>query len=182
MGVGGAGGDGGRSGDVALRINDQILTPGQRLIAAITAGDRSGAIIAQSLGGGGGNGGFNVTGGINLAGTGSGGANIGVGGMGADGGDAGNAAADITGGVATAGAFSNGIMVQSLGGGGGNGGFNVSGTLSIAKNSGAFGVGIGGFGGDGGTAGTARLDLNQRTADAANTLAAVSTKDDDSAA
>ena len=181
VGVGGAGGNGGRSGDVTLRINDQILSPSQLLIAALTQGHRSGGVIAQSLGGGGGNGGFNVTGGINLAGTGTGGANIGVGGMGGDGGIAGNAAANITGGIATSGTFSDALMVQSIGGGGGNGGFNVSGTLSIAKNAGALGVGIGGFGGDGGAAGEARLDLNQRTADPGNTLAAVSTAQDDSA-
>ncbi|MEO5810401.1 MAG: autotransporter outer membrane beta-barrel domain-containing protein [Sphingomicrobium sp.] len=165
---------------MTLRINDQILTPSQLLVAALTTGDRSGGVIAQSLGGGGGNGGFNVTGGINLAGTGTGGANIGVGGMGGNGGIAGNTLADITGGIATTGEFSNALVVQSVGGGGGNGGFNVSGTLSISKNAGALSVGIGGFGGDGGAAGTARLDLNQRTTDAGNTLAAVSTINDDS--
>ncbi len=181
VGVGGSGGNGGTAGNVTLRINDQILTPSQSLVAAVTEGDRSGGIMAQSLGGGGGNGGFNVTGGINLAGTASGGANIGVGGMGGDGGFAGDVLADITGGIGTEGEHSTALLVQSIGGGGGNGGFNVSGTLSIAKSSGAFGVGIGGFGGDGGASGEARLDLNQRTTDTANTLAAVSTVDDDSA-
>jgi hypothetical protein len=181
VGVGGAGGTGSYAGDATLRINDQITTPGQQLVAAITGGDRSSGVVVQSLGGGGGNGGFNVTGSINLGGTGTGAANIGVGGMGGSGALAGKATADITGGIATGGKSSTGLLVQSIGGGGGNGGFNVSGTLSIAKNAGALGVGIGGFGGDGGNAGDARLDLNQRTADAANTLAAVSTSDDDSA-
>ena len=178
VGVGGAGGDGAdTSGVVKLRINDEIVAPSQLLVAAVTAGDRSAGVVAQSIGGGGGNGGFNVTGGINLAGTGTGGANIGVGGMGGDGGNAGEVIANITGGIGTLGEESDALVVQSIGGGGGNGGFNVSGTLSVSKNSGSLGVGVGGMGGDGGNAGAVTLDLNQRTNDSADTLLAVSTLD-----
>ncbi|WP_185829160.1 autotransporter outer membrane beta-barrel domain-containing protein [Sphingomonas ginkgonis] len=175
IGIGGAGGTGGKAGDATLKVNAGIVDPAQQLIAAVTGGDHSDAVVVQSLGGGGGNGGFNVTGGINIAGSGSGGGNIGIGGMGGDGGMAGNATADITGGIATSGFDSDGVIVQSIGGGGGNGGFDVSGTLSVARNSGALSVGVGGFGGNGGQAGDARLDLNQRTSDPLNTLAAVST-------
>ena len=181
VGIGGAGGSGGNAGEVMLKINEQIITPGKALVAAATTGDGSLGVVAQSLGGGGGNGGFNVTGGINIGGSGTGGASIGIGGMGGDGGFALSAKADITGGISTAGRSSTGLLVQSIGGGGGNGGFNVSGTLSIAKNAGTLGVGIGGFGGDGGNAGEARLDFNQRTLDADNTLAGVSTLRNDSA-
>ncbi|MFM5954268.1 MAG: hypothetical protein ACKOPE_08195 [Novosphingobium sp.] len=180
VGVGGAGGNGGRSGNAELRINDQVAVPGQNLVAAETLGARSAGLVAQSIGGGGGNGGFNVTAGINIGITGAGGANIGIGGMGGDGGNAGSATANITGGVSTASMQSNGIVVQSIGGGGGNGGFNVSGTISVGESSGSVGVGVGGFGGKGGTAGVARLNLNQRTDDSANTLVAVTTVSDDS--
>ena len=181
VGIGGSGANGGTAGNVVLRVNDQIATPGQLLVAAVTGGDRSGGIIVQSLSGGGGNGGFNVAGGINIGGTASGSANVGIGGMGGNGGKAGTAAADITGQIGTTGDFSNGLLVQSVGGGGGNGGFNISGGLSFSKTASAsVSVGIGGFGGNGGFADTATLDLNQRTADAANTLLAVSTGGDDS--
>ena len=181
VGIGGAGGVGSYAGDATLRINDQIAVPGQDLVAAVTRGSQSDGVVVQSLGGGGGNGGFNVTGSINLGGTGTGAANIGIGGMGGSGAQAGKATADITGGIVTTGLSSTGLLVQSIGGGGGNGGFNISATLSIAKNAGAIGVGIGGFGGDAGNAGDVLLDFNQRTADPDNKLAAVSTINNGSA-
>jgi hypothetical protein len=181
IGVGGSGGDGGYAGDATLRINDQVATPGQELIAAVTRGRFSNGVVVQSLGGGGGNGGFNVTGSVNLAGTGSGAVNIGVGGMGGTGASSGAATADITGGIATTGEGSPGLLVQSIGGGGGNGAFNVSAGLSISRNAGSLGIGVGGFGGDGGNGRDVRLDLNQRTLDPNNTLAAVSTAGEQSA-
>ncbi|GAA4035634.1 hypothetical protein GCM10022281_15070 [Sphingomonas rosea] len=181
VGIGGSGGTGSYAGDATLRINNQIANPTTTLVAAVTGGDESDGVVVQSIGGGGGNGGFNVTGSLNIGGTGTGAANIGIGGMGGSGALAGKASADITGGIATAGKSSTGLLVQSIGGGGGNGGFNVSATLSIAKNAGAIGVGVGGFGGDAGNGGEATLLLNQRTSDSANTLAAVTTAKDDSA-
>ena len=181
VGIGGSGGAGSYAGDATLRVNDAIVTPGQDLVAATTAGANSDGVVVQSLGGGGGNGAFNVTGSINIAGTGSGAGNIGIGGMGANGAKAGKATADITGGIVTTGFSSTGLIVQSIGGGGGNGGFNVTATLSVSKNAGALGVGVGGFGGDGGKAGDVLLNLNQRTSDAGNTLAAVTTTNEDSA-
>lgn len=180
VGVGGAGGDGGNAGTAALRINDQVVDPSKLLLAASTTGLGSTGVVVQSLGGGGGNGGFNVSGGINIAGTGSGGANIGIGGLGGGGGIARKASADITGAIVTTGPKSDALVVQSIGGGGGNGGFAVAGTLSVAKASGALSIGVGGFGGGGGKAGDALLDLNQRTGDSDDTLAAVSTAKDDS--
>ncbi|MFM5924510.1 MAG: hypothetical protein ACKOPG_10025 [Novosphingobium sp.] len=175
IGVGGSGGGGGQSGDATLRFNDQIATPGQDLVAVVTSGWGSSGLVTQSIGGGGGNGGFNVTAGINIGASGALGANVGVGGFGGDGKGAGKATADITGKVITTNESSSGIVVQSIGGGGGSGAFNINGSLSVGKFSGSVGVGIGGFGGKGGDGGDALLDLNQRTNDAANTLAAVST-------
>ncbi len=54
--------------------------------------------------------------------------------------------------IVTAGDYARGILAQSVGGGGGTGGVNVSGVL--AKNRSAAVIGVGGFGGDGGNAGS----------------------------
>ena len=44
--------------------------------------------------------------------------------------------------------------MQSVGGGGGNGGMNITAALSLSKGpGGALGVGVGGFGGEGGDGG-----------------------------
>src|SRR6185503_2992780 len=55
---------------------------------------------------------------------------------------------------------SNGLLAQSIGGGGGNGGTNVTGSLAVLKPAGggagttvAASIGVGGFGGGGGQAG-----------------------------
>jgi len=181
VGIGGGAGGGGNGEAVTLRINDQIETPDIEQIAVVTKGDRSAGVIAQSLGGGGGNGGFNVSAGINVSGGYTGGANIGVGGMGGEGGSAANVIADITGIIATSGVQSGGLLVQSAGGGGGNGGFNVGAGLSLGMTGAAnLGVGVGGFGGKGGSGADVTLDYNQRTDDEENTLVAVMTTGADS--
>ncbi|WP_281405355.1 autotransporter outer membrane beta-barrel domain-containing protein [Mesorhizobium sp. B2-3-12] len=109
VGVGGSGGTAGDAGAVKLTDNGGSVT---------TTHDRSSAMVAQSIGGGGGNGGGVV--GLGL------GVNIGIGGKGAGGGTAGtvdviNAAALTTGGY-----NSHGLLAQSIGGGGGSGGFSVT--------------------------------------------------------
>ncbi|RUZ68548.1 hypothetical protein EN943_37445, partial [Mesorhizobium sp. M7A.F.Ca.US.006.01.1.1] len=83
-----------------------------------TIGDRSTGIVAQSIGGGGGTGGGSA--GLNL------GLGIGIGGKGAGGG--GGKTVDVINGavVQTEGIQSHGIMAQSVGGGGGSGGFAVT--------------------------------------------------------
>ena len=97
----------------------------------------SAAIFAQSVGGGGGNGGE---------------ANgwVSVGGVGGGGGSGGNVFLVNDGNLATSANFSQGILEQSIGGGGGNGG-----------SAGAFGIGgslgIGGKGGNGGNGGNVSL-------------------------
>jgi hypothetical protein len=147
--VGGMGGNGGAAGNVALTVNGK--TDGNIKRAAETTGDDARAIVAQSVGGGGGNGGFSVTAGISAAADGAGNVGVGVGGAGGGGNSAGTASGTVTGNISTEGANASALLVQSIGGGGGNGGFNVSGGISAStKLAGNVLVGIGGYGGDGG--------------------------------
>ncbi|NWO81668.1 hypothetical protein GY983_23725, partial [Escherichia coli] len=118
--------------------------------------DDARGIVAQSLGGGGGNGAFNVTGGIAGSKSGAGNIGVGIGGAGATAGNAEAVIANINGDVATRGARSGGALIQSVGGGGGNAGLGAaltpepaSLTLSntIALIVGLTGGGAGGIGG-----------------------------------
>ena len=138
VGVGGSGGDGGDSGAVIGTVNGNTAT----------AGDRSFGVLLQSVGGGGGNGGMNITASVSLS-KGPGGAlGVGVGGFGGEGGEASTVTGTVTGAVLTTGTSSTGVLAQSVGGGGGNGGMNITGSLSIAKDStAAAAIGVGGFGG-----------------------------------
>ena len=145
VGIGGFGGGGGNGGTATGTVNGNITTEG----------DDATGVLVQSLGGGGGNGGLNVTGELGIAGKGSGAAAIGIGGFGGSGGQASDVVASYNGSASTKGVRSNGVVAQSLGGGGGNGGINVSAGLTVAgERSGSLGLGIGGFGGGGGKAGS----------------------------
>ncbi|MEM7633219.1 MAG: autotransporter outer membrane beta-barrel domain-containing protein, partial [Pseudomonadota bacterium] len=143
MAIGGDGGDGQDAGSATV-TNQRSVT---------TQGHHSHGIVAQSVGGGGGSGGFSV------AGSGSGGVAgaLSLGGSGESGGN--GAAASITsqGAVITQGDHSFGLMAQSVGGGGGAGGFSVSGTFGSV---GALGVDVGGSGGGGADASTASVTSN----------------------
>ncbi len=144
IGVGGFGGSGGTSDVVDNTFVGTVST----------SGARSAGIIAQSLGGGGGNGATNISGAISVASSFSGGLGIGVGGFGGSGGAADNVTQQVTGNVTTTGDDSVGVMTQSLGGGGGNGGTNISAALSLSRSTNAaVGIGVGGFGGGGADAG-----------------------------
>ncbi|WP_143534508.1 beta strand repeat-containing protein [Roseovarius albus] len=144
VGIGGSGGNGGGA-DAA---NGTVVGD------VVTMGANSGGVLVQSAGGGGGNGGMNISAAVNLSGTGGGAVGVGIGGSGGDGGNAKGATGHVTGDVTTSGKDSTAVMVQSVGGGGGNGGLNISGAISIAREgSGAAGIGVGGFGGSGGTSG-----------------------------
>jgi hypothetical protein len=144
VGVGGFGGGGGNAGAVTGAVTSDI----------VTFGDDSFGVAFQSLGGSGGAGGFNVTGGIavsTVGGGGSGNVGVGVGGFGDSGGDGSTVNASFAGDIITFGKNADGAIFQSAGGGGGVGAFNVTGGLSIANSmTGSIGVGVGGFGGDGG--------------------------------
>ncbi|KAK3674229.1 hypothetical protein LTR37_021565, partial [Vermiconidia calcicola] len=149
IGVGGFGGDGGDGADVDGVITGRITTNG----------DRSYAALLQSVGGGGGNGGLKVTGGITLASTGTGTLGFGLGGFGGGGGDAGHVYGALDGAVRTSGDEAFGALLQSLGGAGGNGGLNVTGGLSLSAGNNAattLALGVGGFAGGGGSADAVR--------------------------
>ncbi len=136
--IGGSGGSGGDSGNVSVYnyANSTLLPEGSILPqgvtpnyygsgAILTMGNASDGIRAQSIGGGGGNGG-------NAIANGSGGnitVNIGVGGTGGAGGNGGQVTVDNgAGAILTKGANANGIFAQSIGGGGGTGGGAATGS------------------------------------------------------
>uniref|UniRef100_UPI0035CBB5FA hypothetical protein n=1 Tax=uncultured Sphingomonas sp. TaxID=158754 RepID=UPI0035CBB5FA len=139
VGIGGFGGDGGGGSDVTLGVTGDTSTLG---------GDSAG-VTAQSIGGGGGNGGFSVGAALSFAGKGAGAVGVGIGGFGGAGGGAGDVRLTLIGDTDTRGIRSTGILAQSIGGGGGNGGFTVAGSVAGASTgAAALSVGIGGFGGD----------------------------------
>ena len=97
-----------------------------------TSGAASDAILAQSIGGGGGDGGFAIAGGLSGQGA---GLDFAIGGSGANGATADTVTVTNSGAIRTQGASSNGIEAQSIGGGGGAGGF--AGTLAGGFGDGA---------------------------------------------
>ena len=119
-----------------------------------TQGDYSRGILAQSLGGGGGDGGFSVAGGISNSPN----VNLSVGGSGSSGGDGMEVDVDSSSNITTHGYDSQGIYAQSVGGGGGDGGFSIAG--GITKSGTSVSVSIGGFGGGGGSAGDVYVGKN----------------------
>ena len=152
VGIGGSGGGGGDAGDVTNTVNASITTGDT---SDSESGANSDGVVAQSLGGGGGNGGFSVAGGLNLSSNGAGSVAVGFGGSGGEGGNAGDVINSYKGELITYGPTSTGVLAQSVGGGGGNGGFNVSGAVAISasSNAAAAAIGVGGFGGGGGDSG-----------------------------
>ena len=160
VGIGGQGGGGGDAGAVNLNVNVGVADPDNDLSAVLTTGDFARGITAQSLGGGGGNGGFNITGGLSVAKEAAGNIGVGVGGGGGDGGNGSTVTAILNGDIETQGDDASGLLVQSVGGGGGAGGFNVTGGIAASKDvAGNLLVGVGGFGGGGGTAGNVTTDF-----------------------
>ncbi|HSH04474.1 MAG TPA: hypothetical protein VLL52_18330, partial [Anaerolineae bacterium] len=145
-------------GDTAVSALEEFITlyPDSDVDVASSAG-----ILAQSIGGGGGNGALNVTGGINISKGGSlPSVNIGIGGDGGIGATAGDVTVDHTGTITVEGDWKHGIAAQSIGGGGGHGGVNVGGQFNFADGVASGGmtdvtiiVGVGGSAGEGGSAG-----------------------------
>lgn len=152
VGIGGYGGAGGAGGTVNLSLSD--VDPGQPSIIR-TGGDRSAGVIVQSVGGGGGNGG----GAVGVSAGAFGAAAISVGGAAGSGGAGGLAVVTGSGNVAvqTGGDDAAGILVQSIGGGGGNANYSVGIAASGGPVSGSLAVGLGGSGGSGGTGGEVRV-------------------------
>ncbi len=133
--LGGKGGAGGNGSQVIVWNHGAISTGGKE----------SATICAQSIGGGGGSGGYAVS-----ASAGKYNVNFAMGGSGGSGGSGGYVEADNVAALTTQGQNSYGIQAQSLGGGGGDGGFTI--TANAGSNfNGAFGMGgSGGTGGNGG--------------------------------
>ena len=140
------GGDGAKGGDAGEVVS--VETSSDTTID--TTGLRSYGISAQSIGGGGGNGGatFAGSGGLGLS------VAVSIGGTGAMAGDGKTVDIDNGATITTTGDLSAGIFTQSIGGGGGNGGF----AGSLAIGGGAVSVSLGGDGGDGGIGGTIDVD------------------------
>ncbi|MDQ0504524.1 autotransporter outer membrane beta-barrel domain-containing protein [Xanthobacter agilis] len=152
--IGGAGGNGGLavagglSGGTAASISigggggAGGISYGVGVIAASisTAGSQSPGVLAQSIGGAGGNGGWDVAAqvGDDAAVT------LSVGGTGGAGGKvAGTTTVTVTGAVTTDGLLSPGVVAQSIGGNGGNGGFSAGATLAM-QSAASFAIGAGG--------------------------------------
>ncbi|MBV7482747.1 autotransporter outer membrane beta-barrel domain-containing protein [Bordetella sp. BOR01] len=133
VGVGGTGGAGGQ-GDLVTVVNQGDIT---------TTGDYADGIVAQSIGGGGGEGGLSSVDGKTSLYSGV----LSIGGSGGGGGLGGQVDIDLQDGssILTRGGTAYGVLAQSIGGGGGLGNMGsaiFSGTMNI-------GSGVGGHGGDG---------------------------------
>ncbi len=124
--------------------------------AAITANGAQGVgILAQSVGGAGGNGGFSISGGASFS---ADTVTQSVGGAGGAGGNAGAVTVtnNLGGMITTNGAMAYGVIAQSVGGSGGNGGFAIDGNVSLGGK--ATSIVGGGAGGTGGSAGVVQVD------------------------
>ncbi len=135
--LGGTGGSAGAAGAVSVVANG----------AVDTAGKSSSAIVAQSVGGGGGHSGVTISGNaITLAG-----ASIALGGAGGAGGDANTVEVEANGPLATGGAGSDAVLAQSIGGSGGAANTVIAATGLGGTASADIGIGAsGGSGGNGG--------------------------------
>lgn len=138
--VGGSGGGGGTSGLVTVKNTAEINT----------AGIYAYGILAQSIGGDGGSGGYAIDGSVSV-GEYTADVNVAVGGSGGEGNASGDVEVTNTGAIETVDYGARGIMAQSIGGSGGSGGSVISGVLSISSES-SFDLNIA-VGGDGGAAG-----------------------------
>ncbi|HKU89874.1 MAG TPA: autotransporter outer membrane beta-barrel domain-containing protein [Steroidobacteraceae bacterium] len=146
-GIGGFGGAGGTAGAVNATATTDISAVGTNAIG----------FFAQSLGGGGGNGGINISGGIQgSSDTDKPTLNFGIGGFGGAGNVSSTVDATQRGNVNVQGRNSIGVLAQSVAGGGGAGGLNVTGSLVRGKGYNAS-IGIGGSAGDGADAGRVTL-------------------------
>ncbi|WP_138145156.1 hypothetical protein [Brucella sp. 10RB9215] len=122
---GSTGGSGGNGGNVALNIEDGAIVQ--------TGGNSADAVLAQSVGGGGG------TGGISVGGAALGPATLGANGT-SGGGHAGVVTLDSNGTIITTGKNARGLVGQSIGGGGGSAG-GSTGLVALGSSGGAGGNG-----------------------------------------
>jgi len=144
--LGGSGGEGGNGEEVGVVNTGHIVTNGELAYG----------ILAQSVGGGGGNGGFSVAAGIGVGSVG-----VSLGGSGTSGGHGGAVEVFNRGAIETMARGSHGILAQSVGGAGGAGG--SAGSLDVGLSGGkipsaSVAVTVGGQGGSGGDAANVRVD------------------------
>ena len=153
---GGAGGKGGDGGKVILKSEGKV----------VTKGELAHGVVAQSIGGGGGAGGFAA--GASAAfqssdtKTSEKGLNGAVGGDAGDGSTGGDVDVTLSGDVETSGNGSHAAMFQSIGGGGGAGGFAGSLSLEFGGDT-AASASVGGTGGDGSSAGFVKAEVSSTT-------------------
>jgi len=148
MVIGGDARGGGSGGQVTVD-NGALVT---------TYGDHAAGIKAQSIGGGGGNGGnataFTVGGPMSSA--------VAIGGQGGSGGQAGAVSLTNTGQISTYGSDAEGVLLQSIGGGGGSGGSATARAVALSPSPNvpaiSVSVAIGGTGGTGNTGGDVTLN------------------------
>src|SRR5581483_8540916 len=138
--LGGFAGTGGNGGTVALGNSAGIRT----------YGNSAEGLLAASLGGGGGSGGFSVAGGIG----GGPAVDLAIGGHGSTGGSGGGVTLVNTGIVETTGELADAVAAQSVGGGGGDGGWTIAGTATGNDSAFSATLGLGGSAGTGGDGGT----------------------------
>ena len=145
LALGGAGGSG-AIGDAVTVVNDGIIITGDPDEAQ--AGQNAHGILAQSIGGSGGAGGF--SGSFTFGTTNSNMLSVSVGGFGGTGNDAGHVDVTNNGDVVVFGEHAVGILAQSIGGGGGAGGDSGAYSGGVGPQTQSLALSVGGFGGVGG--------------------------------
>lgn len=143
LSTGGDGKSGGNGGQVYLQSSGLIATKGAGAIG----------IIGQSVGGGGGSGGDASASSSTKNGAYSLSASVAHGGQGEGGGNGGDSTAINKGLIFTSGESADGMLVQSIGGGGGNGGAGDAKSSAGADKSLVMSLGMGGDAGKGGQSG-----------------------------
>jgi uncharacterized protein YhjY with autotransporter beta-barrel domain len=144
LALGGDGGAAGHGGTITLTNTGEIMTQGAH----------ADAVIGQSVGGGGGIGGFSVASGASSDDT-TPNLSLSAGGKGAAAGNGGDVTVSHSGAVQTFGVGAFGLVAQTVGGGGGRGGASADQNASALS----FGVSLGGGGGASGDGGKAEIDL-----------------------
>ncbi|MGB6102735.1 MAG: autotransporter outer membrane beta-barrel domain-containing protein [Pusillimonas sp.] len=167
--IGGGGGNGGKSLAISANMptasiggsagagssGDKVTVQSSVDGDISTFGDGSTAILAQSLGGGGGNGGSATLDGVQALVT------VAIGGTAGGGGDGGEVDADLSHHIVeTQGISAAGLIAQSIGGGGGNGGAAHNAVANVGAN---LGVAVGGSGGNGGNGNEVNIKLDDMT-------------------
>ena len=147
--IGGTGGKGNEAGEIDVTSSGDL----------VTLGDSSHAILAQSIGGGGGNGGMSISTSFTASRESSMQASASIGGTGGEGGSAKtvNVTRGKDGEIYTFGDYSTGITAQSIGGGGGNGGSAIS-ISGSALDTTSVSLSLGGKGGSGNSAGIVNVE------------------------